>query len=92
MNHKLNWIKLFLRIINYALSLLYSEPDEAEAPDMGLGLRKPGLGICEQQRRRLISTLVIRILESVISKLATGEVFRALVSVAEETAEIFLYL
>ena len=50
---------------------------------MGLDARKPGFGVCEQQRRRgadqpahrcrLISAFVIRFLESIISKLATGE-------------------
>ena len=43
-------------------------------------------GVCEQHRRRLISAFVIRILKSIICKLATGKIsIFWLVSAAEET-------
>ena len=42
--------------------------------------------VCEQQRCRLISAFVIRVLESIISRLATSEIsLLYIVSVAEET-------
>ena len=44
------------------------------------------LVVCEQPRRSLISTFVIRLVESLICKLATGEIsIFQLVSIAEET-------
>ena len=43
-------------------------------------------GVCEQHPCRLISAFVLRLLESIISKLATSEIsLFYLVSVAEET-------
>ena len=56
---------------------------------MGLDVRKPFFEVWEQKRRRphrLISTFVICFLESIVSKLATGEIsIFQLVSVAMET-------
>ena len=52
---------------------------------LGLNLRKPVFGICERMHR-LISAFSILLLESIISKLATGEMsLFLLVSVAAET-------
>ena len=49
--------------------------------NMGLDVRKPVLGVCEQQRRSPVCAsvqtdqrLFIRFLESVISRLAIGEI------------------
>ena len=54
---------------------------------MSLDERKPVFGFCEQQRRRPISASVICLLESIISKLDTGEIsIFQLVSVAEEVS------
>ena len=41
---------------------------------MGLGMRKPVFGVYKQRKRRLISTFVIRFLESMISKLASSKI------------------
>ena len=49
-----------------------------------LNARKPVFGVCEQQRPSQISALVIRLLESIISKIATSKfLIFLLVSVAE---------
>ena len=54
-----------------------------------LDARKPVFGVCEQQRHRsqsLISAFFIRLLESIISKLAKSKFsFFNVVSAAEET-------
>ena len=41
---------------------------------MGLDGRKAVFWICKQQRHRLISVFIIRLLESIISRLATSEI------------------
>ena len=52
---------------------------------MGLEVRKPVLGVCEQQKHpcSLISAFVIHLLESVISNLAASEI-SILASVAKQ--------
>ena len=62
--------------------------------NMGLNVRKPVFGVCEQQRRRPAcctygqtdQCLVVHFLKSIISELATSQISSfKLVSVAEET-------